>query len=97
MWNGYVLTIGDKRIYMSGDTEDTPEMRALQNIDVAFLCMSLPSNMTVTQAASGARAFRPRVVYPYHYRQNNITSDLGSFKQQVGSDLGIEVRIRTWY
>ena len=95
--NGYVLTIGGKRIYMSGDTEGTVEMRALQNIDVAFLCMSLPSNMNVTQAASAARDFRPRVVYPYHFRQNNVTSDLNSFKQQVGTDLGIEVRIRTWY
>lgn len=93
MWNGYVLTIGDKRLYMSGDTEDTPEMRALQNIDVAFICMSLPSNMTVTQAASAVRGFRPQVVYPYHFR----TSDLISFKQQVGSDQNIEVRVRTWY
>lgn len=96
--NGYILTIGGKRIYMSGDTGDIAEMRALANIDVAFVCMNVPYTMSVIQASSAVRAFRPRVVYPYHYRnQDNTIADLNAFRQQVGSDLGMEVRLRTWY
>ena len=96
--NGYVLTIGDKRLYMCGDTGDTAEMRALPNIDVAFICMNVPFTMTVAQAASAVRQFRPRVVFPYHYRNQDTTlADLADFKQQVGTDLGIEVRLRAWY
>ncbi len=96
--NAYVLTVGGKRIYMSGDTEDIPEMRALANIDVAFVCMNIPYTMSVTKAVSAVREFRPGVVYPYHYRnQDNSFADLNAFKQQVGRDLGIEVRLRKWY
>jgi len=91
--NGYVLTIGGKRIYLSGDTEDTPEMRALTNLDVAFICMNLPYTMSVQQASAVVRVIRPRVVYPYHYSGSNV----GPFKTQVGTDLGIEVRLRKWY
>ena len=91
--NGYVLTLGPKRIYLSGDTEDTPEMRALKNIDVAFLCMNLPYTMNVKQAAEAVRAFHPKIVYPDHYRG----SDLEQFKKLVGTDSGVEVRIRDWY
>lgn len=91
--NGYVLMLGGKRIYLSGDTEDIPEMLALKNIDVAFLCMNLPYTMDVEQAARAVRAFRPKVVYPYHYRG----SDLARFKELVGGDSGIEVRLRDWY
>ena len=91
--NGYLLTLAGKRVYVSGDTEDIPEMRALKQIDVAFVCMNLPYTMTVEQAAGAVREFKPRIVYPYHYRG----SDLEKFKQLVGSDLGIEVRIRDWY
>lgn len=91
--NGYVLTFADKRVYLSGDTEDIPEMRALKNIDVAFLCMNLPYTMTPEQAARAVREFRPKRVYPYHSRG----SDLERFKQLVGSDLGIEVQLRDWY
>jgi L-ascorbate metabolism protein UlaG (beta-lactamase superfamily) len=91
--NGYVLTLGGKRIYISGDTEDIPEMRALKNIDVAFLCMNLPYTMTVEQAASAVREFKPKIVYPYHYRG----SDLKKFQQLVGSNSGTEVRLRDWY
>jgi L-ascorbate metabolism protein UlaG (beta-lactamase superfamily) len=91
--NGYVVTLGGKRIYLSGDTEDIPEMLALKNIDVAFVCMNLPYTMTVEQAARAVRAFRPRVVYPYHYRG----SDLNKFKELVGTDAGVEVRLREWY
>jgi L-ascorbate metabolism protein UlaG (beta-lactamase superfamily) len=64
--NGYVVTLGGKNVYFSGDTEDIPEMRALTGIDAAFVCMSLPSNMTVDAAASAVRQFRPRMVFPYH-------------------------------
>jgi len=97
--NGYVLTIGGRRIYMAGDTGDIAEMRALTNIDVAFVCINSPFTMTVSQAVSAVRQFRPRVVYPYHFRNgDNITfADLNAFKQQVGSDVGVEVRIRKWY
>lgn len=91
--NGYVLTIGGKRIYFSGDTEDIPEMLALKNIDVAFVCMNLPYTMTLEQAARAVRAFKPRIVYPYHYRG----SDLNKFKDLVGTDAGVEVRLRDWY
>jgi len=91
--NGYVLTLGDKRVYLSGDTEDIPEMRALKNIDVAFLCMNLPYTMTVEQAATAVRAFRPKIVYPYHCRG----SDLEQFKKLVGAEVGVEVRLRDWY
>jgi len=91
--NGYVLTLGGKRIYISGDTEGTPEMRALKGIDVAFVCMNLPYTMDVAQAAEAVRAFKPRIVYPYHSRG----SDLKKFKALVGSDSGIEVRLRDWY
>ena len=66
--NGYVLTLGDKRVYISGDTEDIPEMRVLKDIDVAFICMNLPYTMTVDQAADAVKEFKPGIVYPYHYR-----------------------------
>lgn len=91
--NGYVVSLAGKRLYFSGDTEDIPEMRALKNIDVAFVCMNLPYTMTVEQAADAVRAFKPRIVYPYHYRG----SDTEKFKSLVGADAGIEVRLRDWY
>jgi L-ascorbate metabolism protein UlaG (beta-lactamase superfamily) len=90
---GYVVTLGGKRIYLSGDTEDIPEMRALKNIDVAFVCMNLPYTMTIEQAAQAVRAFKPRIVYPYHYRG----SDINKFKELVGTDVGVDVRLRDWY
>jgi len=68
--NGYVLNLGEQRIYFSGDTEDIPEMRALKNIDRAFLCMNLPYTMTVDKAAEAVLDFIPKQVYPYHYRGN---------------------------
>jgi len=92
--NGYVLSIGDKRIYISGDTEDIPEMRALKNIDIAFVCMNLPYTMDVKQAASAVVEFAPAIVYPYHYRGQ----DTNEFKQLVdAAGKGIEVRLREWY
>jgi len=89
--NGYVVTVGGTRVYISGDTEDIPEMRALQNIDVAFVCFNLPYTMTEEQAASAVRAFHPRIVYPYHYRG----SDVDKFTQLVGD--ASEVRVGAWY
>lgn len=96
--NGYVITVGGKRLYMSGDTGDIPETRALRDIDVAFLCMNVPFTMTVAQAASVTRAFVPRVLYPYHYRnQDGTRANLNTLRAQVGTDLGIEIRERAWY
>jgi L-ascorbate metabolism protein UlaG (beta-lactamase superfamily) len=90
--NGYVLTYGGTRFYIAGDTEGTPEMRALKNIDVAFVPMNLPYTMTPEEAADAVRAFHPKVVYPYHYRGSNIKD----FARQLNGS-GIDVRLRVWY
>jgi L-ascorbate metabolism protein UlaG (beta-lactamase superfamily) len=96
--NGYVVQIGGKNIYFSGDTEDIPEMRALKNIDVAFVCMNLPYTMDINQAAQAVLAFKPKVVYPYHYRGQNGLSDVSGFKKLVNEgNKAIEVRLRNWY
>ncbi|WP_242918945.1 MBL fold metallo-hydrolase [Pontibacter liquoris] len=96
--NGYILQLGDKRVYIAGDTEDIPEMRALQHIDVAFVPMNLPYTMDINQAASGVLAFKPKVVYPYHYRGQNGFSDVEAFKKAVESkNKNIAVRLLTWY
>ena len=91
--NGYVVTVEGKRIYIAGDTEDIPEMRALKNIDYAFVCMNLPYTMTPERAASAVLEFKPRVAVPYHYRG----SDIEKFKELVGKDKSIEVRFMKWY
>lgn len=90
--NGYIITYGGKRFYFSGDTEVTPEMKALRNIDVAFVCMNLPYTMTPQEAAEGVRAFHPAIVYPYHY----MGSDLNTFAKALEGS-GVEVRLRNWY
>ncbi|MGA7292100.1 MAG: MBL fold metallo-hydrolase [Terriglobales bacterium] len=90
--NGYVLTYGGKRFYFSGDTENIPEMRALKNIDVAFICMNLPYTMPPEEAAEAVKAFHPKIVIPYHYRG----SDLSVFKRDL-EGTGIEVRLLDWY
>ena len=90
--NGYIVTYGGKRFYFSGDTEGTAEMRALKNIDVAFVCMNLPYTMPPDEAADAVRAFHPKIVYPYHYRG----SDLSVFERALAGT-GIEVRILDWY
>jgi L-ascorbate metabolism protein UlaG (beta-lactamase superfamily) len=83
---------------VSGDTEDTPETRALREVDVAYLSMNVPYTMTLSKAVSAVREFRPKVVYPYHFRNSDSTyTDLNAFKRQVGTDWGTEVRIRKWY
>lgn len=88
--SGYVLTFGDTRVYFSGDTECTTEMKALKNISIAFLSMSPPRTMGPAEAAGCARAFRPAVVYPYHYRG----SKPGEFADALKDLPGIDVRIR---
>ena len=96
--NGYILGIGGKLIYLSGDTQGIPEMRSLKNIDVAFICMNLPYTMDVKEAADAVLAFKPRIVYPYHYRGNNGLSDINAFKSLVeAGDKQIDVRLRNWY
>jgi len=90
--NGYLLTYGGKRFYFSGDTDAIPEMKALRNIDVAFVCMNLPYTMPPEVAAEAVRAFHPAVVYPYHYSG----SDLALFSKALEGS-GIEVRVRDWY
>jgi L-ascorbate metabolism protein UlaG (beta-lactamase superfamily) len=91
--NGYVATFGGTRVYISGDTEDIPEMRSLDDIDVAFVCFNLPYTMTEDQAASAVREFAPDVVYPYHFGE----SDVEKFSMLVGEENNIEVRLRDWY
>jgi L-ascorbate metabolism protein UlaG (beta-lactamase superfamily) len=96
--NGYVLTMDDQRIYFSGDTEDIPEMRELQNIDMAFVCMNLPYTMTVESAADAVLAFTPKQVYPYHYRGRPEVSDVAKFKELVQKgNPDIEVIQLDWY
>jgi len=96
--NGYILNMGGKNIYLSGDTEDIKEMRALKNIDVAFVCMNLPYTMDIDKAASAVLAFKPKVVYPYHYRGQTGLSDVAGFKKMVNDkNKNIEVRLREWY
>jgi L-ascorbate metabolism protein UlaG (beta-lactamase superfamily) len=88
--NGYILSFGDTRVYVAGDTENTPEMKALKHITVAFLPMNLPYTMTPEMVADAARAFRPKILYPYHYG-NTDTSRLVAL---LAGDEDIEVRIR---
>ena len=96
--NGYVLEKDGIRLYFSGDTEDIPEMRALENIDKAFVCMNLPYAMTVESAADAVIAFAPKEVYPYHYRGNPEVSDVGQFAEMVTkANPGIRVVQLDWY
>ena len=96
--NCYVLTMGGRRVFISGDTGNTAEIRALTNIDVAFVSMNLPFTMNWLTATNMIRAMRPKVVYPYHYRDSGtFYTNPPLFKQNLGTDLGIEVRLRGWY
>jgi len=93
---GYVIQLDGKRICAAGDTEDTPEMRKLKQIDAAFLPMNLPYTMEVKQAADAIRQFKPKIVYPYHYRSAKGTmADMDELKKLVGD--GVEVRVLKWY
>jgi len=96
--NGYIIHLGGKQFYISGDTEDIPEMRSLKNIDVAFVCMNLPYTMDVDQAASAVSEFKPAIVYPYHYRGTDGLSDVEKFKLLVNESAPqVDVRLRNWY
>lgn len=96
--NGYILNLGGKVIYISGDTEDIPEMRSLKNINIAFVCMNLPYTMDINRAASAVLEFKPSIVYPYHYPGKDGMSDTDGFKKLVNAgNKGIEVRLRNWY
>jgi len=96
--NGYVLEKDGKRVYISGDTEDIPEMRNLKNIDIAFVCMNLPYTMPVDAAASAVLEFQPKTVYPYHYRGTEGLSDIDKFKSLVeAGNKDIKVTQLDWY
>ena len=92
--NGYVLTIGGKRFYIAGDTEPTPEMLALTDIEVAFLPMNLPYTMTVEQAAEAVAAFKPTVVFPYHFKGSDV-DEFARLVEAGGS--GALVIVANWY
>lgn len=94
--NGYVLTVSGTRVYISGDTEDIPEMRALTNIDLAFVCMNLPFTMDSTAAADAVSEFKPTYVYAYHYRgRDGGTQDPEAFASLLAD--GIEAKSHGWY
>jgi len=88
--NGYVITFGDKRVYVAGDTENTPQMKKLKNIDVAFLPMNVPYTMTPEMVVDAAKAFKPRILYPYHYGQ----TDPAALVRLLEDSPDIEVRVR---
>ncbi len=88
--NGYVITFGDKRVYVAGDTENIPEMKQLQNIDCAFLPMNLPYTMTPEMVADAAKAFKPKILYPYHYGD----TDPSTLVELMKDTMGVEIRIR---
>jgi len=91
--NGYVFTFGDKRVYVAGDTENIPEMKALKNIDVAFLPMNLPYTMTPEMVVEAAKSFMPKILYIYHYRGSD-TDKLSELMKEVKE---VELRIRKMY
>ena len=97
--NGYVLTINNKRVYISGDTEDVPEILKLNNIDYAFICMNLPYTMSVEQAARTVLSIRPKIVFPYHYRSSKGEYEelFLKFKNLISVNPEIELQILKWY
>jgi len=90
--NGYVLTLGERRLYIAGDTENTREMKALKGIDIAFLPMNLPYTMAPEEVAEAARSFNPQIVYPYHSRGSDAAA-----LQKALEGTAIQVRVRDWY
>jgi L-ascorbate metabolism protein UlaG (beta-lactamase superfamily) len=88
--NSYVLQFGDAKIYIAGDTETTIEMKALKSIDVAFLPMNLPYTMTREMVADAAKAFKPKILYPYHYGNTDVIELL----ELMTNEASIEIRIR---
>jgi len=92
--NGYVLSFADIDVYVAGDTEPTPEMLGLKGIGVALLPMNMPYTMVAEQAAEAVRAFKPRIVYPFHYTKGPEPEKFAGLLQDVA---GVEVRLRNWY
>jgi len=88
--NGYVITLGDKRVYVAGDTENTPEMKKLRNIDIAFLPMNLPYTMTPEMVFDATKSFKPKILYPYHFGNTDTNKLLELMKDSKQT----EVRIR---
>ena len=88
--NGYIFNFGGARLYVAGDTENTPEMKALKGIDIAFLPMNLPYTMTPEMVADAAMAFQPKILYPYHFGETDVSKLIGLLK----GEKGIEVRVR---
>jgi L-ascorbate metabolism protein UlaG (beta-lactamase superfamily) len=87
--NGYILSFGDTRVYVAGDTENTPEMKNLQNIAIAFLPMNLPYTMTPEMVTDAVLAFHPRILYPYHFGETDTSKIVELLKEE-----DIEVRLR---
>jgi len=88
--NGYIINFDSRRVYIAGDTENTPEMKALKNIDAAFLPMNLPYTMTPEMVADAAKIVRPKILYPYHYSDTDVSKLTALLKDEKG----IEVRVR---
>jgi L-ascorbate metabolism protein UlaG (beta-lactamase superfamily) len=88
--NGYIISFGDKKVYVAGDTENTPEMKSLKDIDIAFLPMNLPYTMTPEMVADAAKSFKPKILYPYHYGDTDISRIVNLMKDEKE----VEVRIR---
>ncbi|TAL34041.1 MAG: MBL fold metallo-hydrolase [Spirochaetes bacterium] len=88
--NGYVITFGKKRVYVAGDTENIPEMKALAGVDIAFIPMNLPYTMTPEMAADAALMLKPGILYPYHYGETDVSRLLALMKDRKGT----EVRVR---
>jgi L-ascorbate metabolism protein UlaG (beta-lactamase superfamily) len=96
--NGYIIEKDGFRVYVAGDTSGTPEMRALKNIDIAFVPMNLPYTMTVAEAASTTLEFKPKQVWPYHYREKDGFADVQKFKELINkANPNIEVVLAKWY
>jgi len=96
--NGYIIEKNGFRVYVAGDTDGTSEMKALTDIDIAFIPMNPPFTMDVEEAAEAVLAFKPQQVYPYHYRGQNGLSDVNKFKQLVDAgNQDIEVMLVNWY
>jgi L-ascorbate metabolism protein UlaG (beta-lactamase superfamily) len=88
--NGYVITFADKKVYVAGDTENVPEMKSLEEINIAFLPMNLPYTMTPEMVADAAKAFKPKVLYPYHYGETDVSRIVDLMKDEKE----VEVHIR---
>jgi L-ascorbate metabolism protein UlaG (beta-lactamase superfamily) len=88
--NGYIISFGETKVYIAGDTENTPEMKKLKGIDIAFLPMNLPYTMTPEMVADAAKAFRPKILYPYHFGN----TDTAKLIELLKGEKDIEVRIR---